>query len=483
MKRLNYLIFVSLVFVFLSLNLSFAQQQERKARDIHTAISTYGDLDQVKSFLANGTDINSKNRLGGTPLHTAMLNDKWEIVEFLISKNPDFNARNRDGKTPLYIAVEKNKKELVEVILTKNVDVNAVARGGQNAFSLANSLGYTEMVALIQQHGGTEPVLDMEGDGYYGQRSGAPQGGAPGQGGPQPMLQPRPTNEPSVLEDPNEVKTRVKTFAGLEKAIKLEADKGTSEERQWRQTRYDNRAMLSKAVQRQFDAEMALIKKIATEEKAKQTIAAIDNLVSQKQERSKKVYRELVQLRRNGGQDQGMGMVPGQMQSMGRGGGRGRSSGRGGRGRSSMQGGQMGGDMGGYYGEGGDMMGRSSRTRPTRPQDQIDPQTEAEIRLWSSASTDRRNDLLDSVHEQIMVEMTSIRYTANEEEAKKTTATIDGLMLVRLERYDQLVLKMEEDARKAEERQLRLEQRGRGRGMQGDSTHQNTQQRGRGRRR
>ncbi len=484
MKRLNYLIVVSLVLVFSILNITLAQQQERKARDIHQAIIN-NDIDQVKSFLSSGTDVNYKNRMGWTPLHTALTREKWEIAEFLISKNPDFNARDNQGKTPLYIAVEKNQKKIVELLLAKKVDVNAVARGGQNAFSLAKSIGNNEMASLLQLHGGEEPVLDMEGDGYYGRRGGAPQGGAPGEGGAnQPMLQARPTNEPSVLEDPNEVKARVKTFAGLEKIIKQEADKGATEERQWRQTRYDNRGMLSKAVQKQFDGEMALIKKIATEEKTKQTIVAIDNLVSQKQERSKKVYRELLQLRRNGGQDQGM--VPGQMPTMGRGGGRGRSSGRGGRGRSSMQGGQMGGDMGGYYGDGGDMMGRSSRTRPTRPQDQIDPQTEAEIRLWSQGSTDRRDDLLKSVHEQIMVEMNSIRYIADEEEAKKTTAAIDGLMLARLERYDQTVLNMEEDARKAEERQLKLEQRyGRssGRNMQGDATQQNTSQRGRGRRR
>ncbi len=150
-----------------------------------------------------------------------------------------------------------------------------------------------------------------------------------------------------------------------------------------------------------------------------------------------------------------------------------------------MRGNQYGSEMGdSYYGD--DMMGAGDRpTRPTRPQEQVDPQTEAEIRLWSQATNERKNDLLKSVHEQIMAEMNSIRYVADEEKAKKTTAAIDGLMLARLERYDQTVLKMEEDARKEEERQQRLEQRGYGRSsgrqMQ-DSTQQNTQQRGRRRR-
>ena len=148
---------------------------------------------------------------------------------------------------------------------------------------------------------------------------------------------------------------------------------------------------------------------------------------------------------------------------------------------------QYGTDMGDPYYGGGDMMGRSPMSaRPTRPEEQVDQQTEAEIRLWSQASTERKVELLDKVHEQIMVEMDSIRYIADEEKAKKTTAAIDGIMLARLERYDQTVLKMEEDARKAEERQQKLEQRygrNQGRNMQGDSMQQNTYQRGRSRRR
>jgi hypothetical protein len=478
-KRLAYLSTVLLAFVASNFSVALAQQQ-RGTQNIHQAIIN-GEIDQVKKLLSNGVDVNFKNRMSRTPLHTAMIFDKWEIADLLISMNADLNASENQGRTPLYIAVEKGQLKYVELFLAKKVEVNTVARGGQNALTLARNNQNKEMEELLLKNGAEEPVLDMEGDGYYGMRGGAP-GQMPGAATPvQPLTPARPTNEPSPLEDPNDIKERIKTFDGLGKAIKDVSDKSDAEERQWRQTRYDNRSLLSKTVQTQFDGEMALIKMTAEKEKAKKTVEAVDKLVLQKQGRSKKLYRELAQLRRQQGQN--MGMVPGQTQMMSRGGSRGRTSGRGGRGRSSMGGNQYG-DMGDpYYGD--DMMVAGGRpTRPTRPQDQVDPQTEAEIRLWSQATLDRKNDLLKSVHEQIMVEMTSIRYVAVEEEAKKTTAAIDGLMLARLERYDQLVLKMEEDARKAEERQLRLEQRyGRSSDrLQGDSTQQTTQQRGRRRR-
>ncbi|MBN2315145.1 MAG: ankyrin repeat domain-containing protein [Sedimentisphaerales bacterium] len=475
MKRFQCLIIISLLVVLSSPDLSFAQRETR-TQNIHQAIIN-GDTELVKSLLSGGMDVNEKNRMGWTPLHTALSKGKTEIAELLISKNADLNAKDNQGKTPLYLAIETDQKKFVDLLLAKNVDVNAVTRGGQNALTLARSKGDTALTELLVKHGAEEPVIDMEGDMLYGRRGGGPQGsGERGQGMPnQPMLPAQPTNQPSVLDDPNEVKARVKTFAGLEKAIKQVSDNADKEERQWCQKKYDNRTLLSRAVQTQFDSEMAFIKKIAEAEKAKKTIAAIDTLVSQKQERSKKVYRELLQLRRELEQSQSVR-------------GRGRASGMGGRGSSSMRGGQMGmgNDMGDYYGE-GEMMGRSSRsTRSTRPEEQVDAQTEAEIRLWSQAATDKKDELLKKVHEQVMLEMNSIRYVADEEKAKKTTATIDGLMLARLERYDQTILKMEEDARKEEERQQRLEQRlGRssGRNMQGDPTQQNTYQRGRSRRR
>jgi hypothetical protein len=473
-NRVTFLIITSVVLVFANFNVNKAQAQ--RSQTLHDAVAR-GDIEKVKSMLSGGADINKKNMLGGTPLHTALLNAKWEIAELLISKGPDLNIRDNHGRSPLFIAVDKNQKKIVELLLSKGVDVNAVARAGQNAYTLAKSKGNTEMEELLKKHGGQEPVLDTERGLYPGFRG----EGAPGsvnmetQNRGMPRTAARPTTEPSVLSDPNEIKARVKTFAGLEKAIKDVNDKSSSELRQWRQTRYDNRSLLYRAVQTQFEEEMKLVRSNAEKEKAKKTIAAVDNLLSQKKERSKKVSRELRMQRR----------MQEQAQS-GRVRGRGRTSGRGTRGRSSQRG-QYGNDMmtDSLYDTGGAAMGMGRPERPTRPEDQVDPQTEDEIRRWTQADPSKKMDLAKNVHEHILAEMESIRVISVEEKAKKTTATIDGLMLARQERHDKLVLKMEEDARKAEERQQRLEQRyGRtsGRQMQ-NSTQQNTQQRGRSRRR
>lgn len=474
MRRFSLIVIVPFVVVFSNLNITLAQPSQNQS--LHQAIVS-GDIEQVKTLLSKGADINERNRLGGSPLHTALINKKQEIAELLISKNPDLNIQDNHGRTPLFLAIETDQKKIAELLLTKNVDVNVVARMGQNALTLARSKGDTELVALLEKHGAQEPVLDTERDLYSNSRGGgASQGGADAVNRIQPRAAARPTSEPSVLSDPNEIKARIKTFAGLEKAIKDVNDKSDAEERQWCQTRFDNRSLLSRVVQSQFEAEMELVRKTAEAEKAKKTIASIDNLVSMKKDRSRKVGRELLQLRREQEQSQS---------TRGRGRG-GRASVRGGRGRSSQRG-QYGDDMANSLYDSGGAVGRTSRTeRPARPEEQVDLQTEAEIRLWTQADPMKKTDLAKSVNDQILAEMESIRVVAVEEKAKKTTATIDGLMLARQQRQNLFLVKIEEAERKEQERQAQLESRGRGRSnsrYQNNTTQQNTQQRSRSRRR
>jgi hypothetical protein len=125
---------------------------------------------------------------------------------------------------------------------------------------------------------------------------------------------------------------------------------------------------------------------------------------------------------------------------------------------------------------------------PARPTEQLDPQTQEQIRLWLQATPDKKLELAKAIHPLIQTEMSSIRAVAVEEEAKKTTAAIDGLLLARKERFDKLVVKMEEEQRKLQAAQgmqnptndpsQAYQQGGRygGRTRRGVGTQTNTQQ-------
>jgi hypothetical protein len=109
------------------------------------------------------------------------------------------------------------------------------------------------------------------------------------------------------------------------------------------------------------------------------------------------------------------------------------------------------------------------------PLEQTDREAENEIRQWLQPNLENRADLAKMVHEQIRVEISSIRNVAVEEETKKTTAAIDGVLLYRQIRFEALFRKMEEE--KQALRQQAQDPRIRGR------MEQQNQPRPRGRRR
>jgi hypothetical protein len=103
----------------------------------------------------------------------------------------------------------------------------------------------------------------------------------------------RPRTEPDPLADPNKVRARVKAVEGLEKVL-MELDRQSQNEmREWLQVTTDNRINQVRAVERQVKAEMDAIRKIAVEEKAAKTVAAIDGLELSRLERMRKLLKNI----------------------------------------------------------------------------------------------------------------------------------------------------------------------------------------------
>ena len=401
---------------------------------LHEAAAA-GNTDQINALLAKGANVNEKNRLGGTPLLTALLTNQFGVAELLIAKGADANARDNRSETALGVAVKAGQKALVEQLVAKGADVNAMAGAGDNALSLAKKGGHTEIADFLVKHGGKEPSLDM--DGMYGGAAGRPYANAPSEVAPQGQVGAVSSAPPAVdlLADPNEIKARVKTFPDLEKAVKETADKSSTEMRQWEQKKYDNRTLLVRAVQKQFEEEMGLVRKIAGEEKAKKTTEAIDGVLSRRKARADAVYKDLTQLKREEKLAESSRVT------------------RGSRTRGRTAGGRNAGDaQGGAYQDGSEGM-PYGRQEPVpgrgRPEDQVDKETQDEIRLWSGANFDKKDELAKSVQQQIVADVTLIRTVAVEEQAKKTTAALEGLLLARQERLDNYLKKSQEEEMKA----------------------------------
>jgi len=88
-----------------------------------------GNIEAVKKHLADGVDVNKKDKAGYTPLHWAAWGGHTEVAELLIAKGAEVNAMSYEfAATPLdladihdYVEVKKllvkhggkTKKELV----------------------------------------------------------------------------------------------------------------------------------------------------------------------------------------------------------------------------------------------------------------------------------------------------------------------------------------------------------------------------------
>ena len=82
---------------------------------IHIAASA-GHIEAVKHHLAAGTDVNAKDKGGGTPLHFATSWDHKETAELLLAKGADVNAKGYAGRTPLDNAIRWKIPEIVNLI-------------------------------------------------------------------------------------------------------------------------------------------------------------------------------------------------------------------------------------------------------------------------------------------------------------------------------------------------------------------------------
>ncbi|MBN1510066.1 MAG: ankyrin repeat domain-containing protein [Sedimentisphaerales bacterium] len=393
-----------------------------------------GQLEAVKVLLAAGAQVNAKGINGRTPLLGAAQSGHTGVVLALLAAGADPKLKDDNKTTPLHVAAAFGHTEVVQALIKAGADVNAEDRMSQTPLMLASRRQQTEIVDLLKQSGAKEPVALRPGMSPYGDD------GAPGS----QMTQPVAATAPVQVElDPNAVRGEIKAFPGLAAVLQAVDDKSEVEQKGWIQRRVDTRTSLLRSVEKQFDDELALIKQTATDEKATKTIPAVDDLAAKRKLRYAAVgdaVREAIREERRAAMEQntdttGTGRV------------RGGRTGR--RGTTEM----MGGAQSPYGNPGATPSRASARREPNLPP--IDGDTRAQIDAWVNGKPESKPELLEAVHLLDLAELEGLRTIAAEEQAKKTAATISGVMLARQER----VAKIREQWTIDEERQRKLQER------------------------
>jgi hypothetical protein len=109
---------------------------------------------------------------------------------------------------------------------------------------------------------------------------------------------PEPNTVASILADPNKIEAEIKAFEGLERELDELDRKGADESRQWLQKEAGNKMALAKSSHENIMDELMFIRKLAVEEGAKKTTAAIEGLLLNRQQRFDKLNEKLQEQRK-----------------------------------------------------------------------------------------------------------------------------------------------------------------------------------------
>ena len=100
-----------------------------------------GDVGKIAESLAQGANIETKNKLQRTPLFLCCENGCLECVVALVEAGADVNTKDHMPNTPLTVAIQKGNIELIRFLIAQPaIDMNTVTRG------------YTPLSLLVDLH-------------------------------------------------------------------------------------------------------------------------------------------------------------------------------------------------------------------------------------------------------------------------------------------------------------------------------------------
>ncbi len=121
---------------------------------LHYAAMT-DDLEKVKSLLAGGSaDVNAlDDEAEQTPLHYAARARSVAAAKALMANGADINIKDKSGQLAFHLAAEAGSEEIVKLLLDKGTDVGVTDDGGRTALHHAANGGYLSLATLLLDKG------------------------------------------------------------------------------------------------------------------------------------------------------------------------------------------------------------------------------------------------------------------------------------------------------------------------------------------
>ena len=135
------------------------RKEDEKLNDVSVAllkaIVNNASIDQIKTLIESGADVNASFDDGKTPLMVAIIADRdINIIRTLIDSGADINKQNKECITALMIAASTNKNvNIARELINAGAKINIESNSGLSPLMLASAENGPEMVKLLVNAG------------------------------------------------------------------------------------------------------------------------------------------------------------------------------------------------------------------------------------------------------------------------------------------------------------------------------------------
>lgn len=107
------------------------------------------DYDTIREEITN-FDLETVNDEGDTPIHYAVKNEDYELLEIVLACVPDIDVENEDGDTALHLAVKTSDIDLVQMLIDYGANVEVKDSKKRTPAILASQLKEDVIYRLLK---------------------------------------------------------------------------------------------------------------------------------------------------------------------------------------------------------------------------------------------------------------------------------------------------------------------------------------------